>query len=350
LANPVTHASCGLVTLTVAAKGAFSGVATIGGTKFGIRGVFDADGVARFGTATEATLPRAGLSPLLLRLNLPTGNVTPLRIFGDVREAGGFTALIDAPRVLFTAAAKPLTPLRNPPLDWRGIFNADLAVTAATVPTGLDGYGWGSAKVGADGMARFSGLLADGSKWSSAQPLVADGTVPIYVALYGGKGSIFGLAQFAGSPVTVTSSLTWFRPPKLAGARFVAGWPDGIPVTLSGGVWTRYAAKVSWPLPGLGATAGAAHLWVNGGGLAPSLDWAVAFALDTGRATVAAAPAGASATFTAAAATGLFTGAFKTTPNAAPVAFSGVLVPGANRARGFFLAPTGSGAVLLRPQ
>jgi uncharacterized repeat protein (TIGR02543 family) len=348
LTSPTSHASCGLIMLTVGAKGAFSGQAVIGGAKFALRGVFDAGGVAYFGVVTEATLPRTGLTPLLLRLHLPTGNVTPMRVLGDVREAAGFTASIDAPRVVFTAAKSPVAPMLNPPVTWPGSFTADLS--ASTPPSGLDGFGWVTTKVTTDGTARFAGALPDGTRWSSAQPLVADGTVPVYAVLYGRKGSMFGSVQFTGSPVTLASTVSWYRPANFPGPRFSAGWPGGVSLTLGGGVWTPFKLNVTWPLPGLAATSGGAHLWASGGGLSPSLDWAATFALATGRVAVIPAPSGATATVTPSVANGFFTGSFKLSPTAVPTNFSGVLLSGGNCARGFFFTPTGTGALRLMPQ
>ncbi|MGB8169139.1 MAG: immunoglobulin domain-containing protein, partial [Chthoniobacteraceae bacterium] len=350
LTAPVAHASCGIVNLTIGAKGAFSGQTTFGGMKFALRGVFDAGGIAHFGTTTEATLQRPDQPPLLLRLQLPTGNVSPAHVLGDVRETGGFLATIDAPRVFFTSAKNPVTPLLNPPANWPGIYTGDLAASAAAPIAELAGYGWITATVAKDGSARFVGSLADGTRWTSTQVLIADGTVPIYAALYGGKGSVFGTVQFAGSPVAVAATANWYRPPGLPGTRFPGGWPAGIPFTLEGGAWTPFKANVTWPLPGLETTTGSAHLSANGVGLSPSLDWNVAFTLKTGTAKVIPSAAGATATFVSKAGTGIFTGTFKSSANAKSVSFSGALVPGANRARGYFLTPEGSGAVTLFPQ
>lgn len=348
LATPVSHASCGMLNLTIAAKGAFSGVAIIGGAKFNLRGVFDADGIAHFGTATEATLPRAGKTPLLLRLQLPTGNVSPTYVFGDVRETGGFTSVIDAPRIFFTSAKNPVAPLVNPPATWPGSYTADVRLLAP-LPE-LAGYGWITATVGKDGSAKFIGSLADGTRWTSTQTLIANGTVPIHAALYGGKGSLFGSVVFSGSPATITAKTDWYRPAGLAGTRFLAGWPDGLAAVLNGGARTPFKANVSWPLPGLAATSGSAHLWASGGDLTPALDWNVTFNFKASTAVVIPSPAGVTATFIGNATSGIFTGSFKTSPTAKPIGFSGALLPGADRARGYFLTPTGSGFILLQPQ
>jgi uncharacterized repeat protein (TIGR02543 family) len=349
LTTPVTHDSCGLLTLTIAAKGAFTGQATVGGTNFALKGVFDASGVAHFGAVTEAALPRRGKTPLLLRLNLPEGNSTPLHVLGDVREAGGLTATVDAARAVFTAAKTFLPPLQNPPPAWIGAYTADLTVNPLTPVNGLAGRGWLAGTVGKDGIARFAGVLADGTRWSATQPLALAGTVPIYAALYGRKGSFFGEVQLAGSPVTLAASASWFRP-AIAGPRFAAGWPAGVTLTLAGGAWTPFRPAISWPLPALGTHSGAAHLWANGGAFPPTLDWAATVNLATGKAVITPSPAGATAAFVPKAANGTFTGRFKESAKSPSISFSGVLVSGADRARGFFLTPTGSGAVTLLPQ
>ena len=349
LTNPPAHASCGLVTITVATKGAFSGQAVIGGKAFTLRGTFHDAGVAHFGAGTEAALPRPGKPPLLLRLNLPAGNVTPMRILGDVREAGGFSASIDAPRAVFTALAKPAAPLRNPPPEWTGPGTADLTLSASTPVTNLNGRGWLASTIGKDGSVRFAGALPDGTRWTSSQPIAIDGTVPLFTLLYGGTGSVFGDVQLDGAPVTLTSTLTWFRPANATGVRFAAGWPGGVRLALDGGAWTPFKPNVTWPLPDLASHGGSVHLWANGGGLSAGLDWAASFAFKTGRVTIVPSPSGASATFLVTTANGVFTGSFKSSPNGVLTGFSGVLISGKNRARGFFSAPSGSGAVTLLP-
>jgi hypothetical protein len=241
-------------------------------------------------------------------------------------------------------------PLINPPADWPGPGTAHLTLDAATPISGLDGHGWITVTIAKDGNARFIGALADGSRWTSSQPLAADGTVPIYAAPYGGKGSLFGIVQVSGSPVTLDATLNWYRPANLPGTRFTAGWPDGVTLDLAGGAWTPFKANVSWPLPGLAATTGAAHLLLAGDTLPADEDWPATFALKTGRALVTPAPSGALATFVPIPGTGAFSGTFKTSAKAAPLPFNGVLLPGSNQARGFLLTPSGSAAVTLLPQ
>jgi uncharacterized repeat protein (TIGR02543 family) len=349
LSNPVSHAACGLVTVTVGAKGAFSGAATVGGVRYPFMGVFDANGIAHFGTSTEAKFLRKGLEPLLLRLNLPMGNITPGTILGDLRDST-FTASIDAPRAVFTSAKAPLAPLRNPPASWVAAYTADLKLNTSTPVDTMDGRGWTTVTVGKDGSVKFSGALADNTRWSSTQPMAEDGSVPIFASLYGGKGSLFGAVQFAGTPIALTSTVSWFRPANLPGTRFAAGWPGGVKLTLNGGVWTPYKLKVSWPLPDLEETAGAARLDISGDGLSAGLGWNATFSLVTGKAVVTPASSGATATFTSTAATGAFTGSYKATPTTTAVPFSGIMSTGASEARGFFLTPEGSGNVLLQPQ
>ncbi|MEA3209629.1 MAG: hypothetical protein QOE70_2686 [Chthoniobacter sp.] len=351
LSTPAAHASCGLVQLKVAAKGAFTGTATIGGVKYPLTGTFDPAGVAHFGAVTEATLNRpAGLPPLLLRLHLPPGAGPVARVLGDVREAAGFVSAIDAPRAAFTAVKPPISPLVNPPDTWPGAYTASLAVDATTPIASLTGAGWTTASIGKDGTARFNGMLADGTKFAVTQPLAKDGTAPFFAVLYAGKGSFIGTATLSGNPVAINAPLRWFRPPGLAGTRFTAGWSN-VKLTLQGAGYVPPKLGIDWPLPGLAATGGSAQLTASGAGLAPSLNWLAKFTLKSNRASITPAPGGATATFSVTAATGKVAGNFKPISTATiSVPFSGVLLPGQNRSTGFFLNETGSGAIGLKPQ
>jgi hypothetical protein len=63
------------------------------------------------------------------------------------------------------------------------------------------------------GTATLAGTLADGSPIAQKSPLSGAGDWPFYVALYGGKGSIFGWWRVRpGSDIDLDGTSNWVRP------------------------------------------------------------------------------------------------------------------------------------------
>jgi hypothetical protein len=58
------------------------------------------------------------------------------------------------------------------------------------------GNGYGSATVDGNGTVKFSGVLADGTKITQSSQLSADGTWPLFVPLYSGKGLLMSWVSF----------------------------------------------------------------------------------------------------------------------------------------------------------
>src|SRR5205085_872808 len=107
------------VKITVAAKGAFTGKVVLGGTTHAFTGVFDQEGVARFGaTKTMNLVIKRGSVPNALLLSLrwnpssESGTIT-----GMISDPTAFVCSFRADRALFTAAKKPVAPQLNVPTD-----------------------------------------------------------------------------------------------------------------------------------------------------------------------------------------------------------------------------------------
>ena len=63
------------------------------------------------------------------------------------------------------------------------------------------------------GRLRLSGELADGTKISQSVPVSPNGEWPLYVSLYGGKGSILSWITFADRTTDqLTGLLNWTKP------------------------------------------------------------------------------------------------------------------------------------------
>lgn len=80
------------------------------------------------------------------------------------------------------------------------------------------GVGFASIRINARAMAQLKGKLADGTGISMARPLQPDGSLPIYLRLYRGKGVLNGLAlidpgaDFDPADNSVGGSALWLRP------------------------------------------------------------------------------------------------------------------------------------------
>jgi hypothetical protein len=76
-----------------------------------------------------------------------------------------------------------------------------------------NGDGFGSAVVDTAGRLRLTGELADGTKLTQSVPVSASGQWPLYISLYGGKGSVLSWITFANHITNqLTGLLNWTKP------------------------------------------------------------------------------------------------------------------------------------------
>jgi hypothetical protein len=102
------------------------------------------------------------------------------------------------------------------------------------------GDGFGTVLVGANGKLTFHGMLADGTPATQSVPLSKNGCWPLYVALYGGKGSILSWAMLNTDPApsaSISGGLSWIKP-ALPTARY---YPEGF------NVWPELAGSTYEP-------------------------------------------------------------------------------------------------------
>jgi hypothetical protein len=75
------------------------------------------------------------------------------------------------------------------------------------------------------GNLKFSGVLADGTAVSQAVPISTSGDWPLWLSLYGGKGSVFGWVNFTNPAAPeLGGNLNWFRPSVASGASYTNGF------------------------------------------------------------------------------------------------------------------------------
>ena len=233
--TPDNH-TAGLLSVTVASTGAFSGSVTIAGKKQPFSGLLENDGTATFkpGFTSDLPLPAGGVAPaslgrLAFTITDPAGlqaTLTKATAPGNVLASGqGKVANFGPKNLVPTAllnqpAAKPV----------KGAYNVSLPSKAQSpVLDSLlypQGDGYLSLTLTNRGAITVLGKLADGSKFSAASNLRTDHSVPLFAALYKNTGFAGGELTFdnlADTDLSGTGWL-WFRAPDDHAAQFTGGW------------------------------------------------------------------------------------------------------------------------------
>src|SRR5207302_8135912 len=101
---------------------------------------------------------------------------------------GIWVAPIQAVHAGFDAKSHPAT-------NYSGAYT--IVLPAAAAGGGLpEGNGYGTMLVDASGKVTIMGALGDETPYTCSIRMSGDGEFPIYLALYGGKGSLFGWLAF----------------------------------------------------------------------------------------------------------------------------------------------------------
>jgi uncharacterized repeat protein (TIGR02543 family) len=177
------YTTSGFISLRVSRTGAYRGTATIGGMREFVAGQFD----------------RFGYAPLVVRRATLSGS---LQIdSAGVRMTGLITDGRRAPAVLLYRIG--------------AITNSEsLAGTyALTIDAAspVEMAGTAEMRILNNGTVRIHGVLGDGTTFHERTFVSADGRIPIYVRLYGGRGALLGWVDLGGNGA-VQGTLRWFRP------------------------------------------------------------------------------------------------------------------------------------------
>jgi glucose/arabinose dehydrogenase len=191
----VRHGASGFFSLALRSNGAYSGRLQQGTKRFSFTGTFEIDGKA------TNSVRRPGTNNLNAELFLDQNEQITGRITGDSWEA----ALL-ADRATFDPRTHPATNFAN--------HYTLLIPGSENAPAEPAGDGAGSFMVGAPGRVTFTGVLADGSPMAQKVPLSKNGAWPLYVPLYGGRGSVLGWLLLTNSAQPDLGGLvSWSRPP-----------------------------------------------------------------------------------------------------------------------------------------
>jgi fibronectin type III domain protein len=222
-ADGVRLNSAGAVTLLANARGTYTGRVQLGGRVHPFSG--------KLGENYGATnvVQRIGAPPLLVEMRLGTGDERD-RMVGRISD-GSWTAMVWADRAVFNS--------RTAPTPFAGAYTSVIPGADGN-PAAVMGDGFGSVKIGADGVMQFSGALADGSKVTRSSAVSRAGTSPFYVSLYAGKGLAIGWFNFASLLENdLSGGFCWIKLPD-ASARF---YPGGFARTISA-LGSRYYPPV----------------------------------------------------------------------------------------------------------
>lgn len=351
--TPNTNSTEGLVSITVVAKGTFTGKLTIDSFTLAFSGSIANSGAGLFGKVPAATvdLVRKGKTPLKLALQFDlakTGNSQ--RVTGTLVD-GSITSSLSADRALYTNKKAPAAPFANPVpslvTTYTVLFKAP--VEAGNIPKG---DGWGTATVSNAGVAKVTGTLADGSAITFSAPLSRTNELPFYVQLYKKLGSISGPVKFDDTQVQTDltgEELLWFRPADAKSKVYPDGWPAGVLTNLIGSKFVK-AAKTD--TVSILEFSGAGKLTFSEGGLSASLEKGFSI---TAVNKVTNDAADKTFTLSVAGATGIFSGSFTPPGEKAKPAFKGVVLQKSGQVSGYFLStattgtPSRSGKVAITP-
>jgi hypothetical protein len=320
----VRHETSGAVSFRLSNLGSFSGHLLLAGQRLAFSGRFALDG-----RATNA-VRRAGTNVLSLELALDLGGGSD-RVLGHVNAAqGNWSAELSGDRAPTYAGASAS--------PYRGQYT--LLLTNRDSATRL-GDSFGTVSVNAHGRLSLSGSLADNTRVSQSVPISKDGQWPLYVGLYGRKGSLLSWVAIGTNPppaASVSGALSWIRP-GLAGA---SHYPEGF-------ISTQDITGSSYVPPGTNKVLelDLGELRADGGDLGGSFTNIVALGFrHTVTNLTAAQPLALSFTLR----NGLFKGTWKVNDGGVnrTLGLKGALLQRQNRGAGYFLGTNESGRVQLQ--
>ena len=296
----------GAFTFTLHDSGAASGTLTLGSQTVPFSGKFNLDGAMNF--VSKATRSAPSLT-LALQLNLTNPSVS-----GSVSDSA-FTASLSGNRDVFSKT--------NNATDFAGQYTLVIPGTS-NASVGPFGNSYGTVKVSSTGAITLSGSLADGTAISQTSEVSQDGYWPLYINLYGGKGSLWGWNYFTNHTLTNSTALSWINATNTAKKAVYRSGFTNQTATLSGMV---YQSGQTLPT-GLNLTLQDASLF--GITITNLADNTNKLTLKTN------------------AATGAISGSFANPADPdQTIKFNGVILQGQTNAQGYFLGTNHSGAFLL---
>ncbi len=315
-----------LITLSVTAKGTFTGKFTAAGVKEKLKGTF-----TQYGTFIGGAV---GASPGSQTVALSANAAAP-------GISGTITAIIASEATNYIVQSSLLgtfKPATLPP-GLAGAYTAVLPALSGTDPTLPHAPGYGTMTVSTKGAVHIAGKLGDGTPFTAAAQLDADGKTWTLFDLLSAKktlGTIAGTMTFESLPDSdADGAINWIKPPQATGAYYPGGFAASTNLLAA-----KYATAPFTTGTGIA---------IGGGDLPPN-DVTDSLTISSkDKVTVTGADAGVKLTLTLA--TGAFTGTFlDPANNNTKTPFGGVIYEKPSAAgSGLFLGTDQSGGVDITP-
>jgi uncharacterized repeat protein (TIGR03803 family) len=218
-ATPRQQADSGSFSFNITSSGAVSGNLDLGGQTVPFSGKFDIAGVADI-----TSKPVHGIPELTITLQLDFSGQS---VSGTVSD-DAFSATLIGYRNVFSSSQQATA--------FAGRYT--LVIPGTDDPTaGPFGTSYGTVKVSDSGVVTLAGSLADGTTISQSSVVSQDGYWPLYVSLYGGKGSLWGSNLFTNHTLTTTSGLSWINETNSSKTAVYHSGFTNQAATLTGGIY-----------------------------------------------------------------------------------------------------------------
>ncbi|MCB1063218.1 MAG: choice-of-anchor D domain-containing protein [Verrucomicrobiae bacterium] len=206
--------------LRLAANGSFSGVVWFQGQRLALRGALDS-----LTGAFSGQISRRNASPVSVNLQLkravPGPQVLDAFFLSGMLSADATTATVNLHRSAFNPRSAPV-----PETD-RVTYTALMPAGSGRTATEPQGDGYALVAIVSSGRVRISGRLGDGTAFSSATTLHANGEIPLFVPLYRTTPSGYLAGELRLRDVSSISdfdgTLHWLKGTNLRDHRY----PDG---------------------------------------------------------------------------------------------------------------------------
>jgi hypothetical protein len=248
--------SAGLFTVTVGAKGGYSGSLQLGSRRLVVSGQLDLE------CHDTRVIPLSPSNSLTLSLLFGAGLQVD-KISGTLTD-GTWVSALTGDRAVFNA--------RTRPAPYTGTYTLVLPGTVGdrSLPAG-DGYG--TVRVGTSGVASFSGMLADGTAVSQSATVSKDGFWPLYIPIYSGQGALMSWLAFTNLPGSdINGWLSWSKPAISNAQYYPAGFTQECEAI--GSTYVQPARQYALALPLTNA-----HLAFSGGNVPADFTNSVAVGL-----------------------------------------------------------------------
>ena len=326
--NDVTEASSGFFTLTLTAKGAFTGKTMTSGNSYSLPATtpFDAGGQVEFTVPTKQ-------GTLTFNLQLSLTGPSSQQITGTVSD-GAWTAGLTADRAVFSAST-------NKALNYEGHYTLAIAGSedAAASP---GGFGCATLSISPAGLITLAGNLADGTAISQSVSVSKDGRWPFHAAYpaapAGNGGAVLGWLTFSNAPATALGgTLYWFRPAGKTPTVYQSGFTNLMVLAIG-------SAYNPADKPPLALTNG--QVTLDGGNLPLAITNQII--LESNGTITVSPPNTDKLALTINKTTGAISGSFANPSNPKQsIKINGVLLQNQTNAVGYFLGTSQSGAIML---